>query len=383
MNLTCDQKALNEHLALAARAVSNRPTRPILSYVLVTADETAQTITLVGFDEAIAIETRFSATVEQGGTICLPAKLWSEIVSRLPAGAVELSMGGGLMDAYFTVTMTRGKSKYDVRGLPAEDYPTLPKVEGEAASFAAQVLLDGLKGALFAASSDQSKQVLMGVHLLSEADALEFAATDGHRLAVVQGESDTAAIAIDVTVAGNALAALERMLKTAEPTAPVQVHLDDTQVRFELGSQRLISRLLEGQYPNYRGMLPKDFAQQVRVARAPLMTSLERIAVLAESKSDIIKLSITQAAIAVWVDASEVGSGREELPATMLGNADIVFDIAFNVRYLLDGLKSFDSAEVELMMNTPVSPAVLRPARDFAKMGSEPKYLIMPVQIRG
>jgi DNA polymerase III subunit beta len=379
MKFTCAQSELNDHLAIAAKATSSRPTRPILSYILVVADAATQAVTLTGFDEAIAIATSFTAQVEDSGTICLPAKLWGDIVSRLPKQAVTLAMGGGAMDAFFTVAMTTGKISYDVRGLSPEDYPALPTVEGEPIAIAALSLLQGLKGALPSVSDDESKQVLMGVHLLGGSDAIEFAATDGHRLSVLQSESDTAAESLEVTVPGQALRHLEAMLRTHDAIEPVKVYLDDVQVRFELGARRLIARLLEGQYPNYRKLLPKDFLHQARVDRRVFIVSLERISVLAATKSNIIKIAVASEAIALSVDASEIGSGLEQLPATVQGDA---IDIAFNATYLLDGLRAIESAEVELLMNTPVSPAVLRPAQGFAPLGTEPRYLIMPVQIR-
>lgn len=380
MKFNCAQKTLNEHLALAAKAVSTRPSRPIFSHLLVTASEEAQTVNLVGFDEAIAIETCFSAQVERGGAVCLPAKLWGDIVSRLADGAIALEMGGQ-MDAYFTVTMSIGKSKYDVRGLSSEDYPNLPTVEGNAIAIAAHTLLKGIQGSLVAVSDDESTQVLMGVHLLGGAESLEFAATDGHRLSVVPTDSDTDASGMETTIAGRALKYLEQMLKSHEPTEQVQVWLDDTQVRFDLGGQRLVARLLEGQYPNYRQLLPKEFARQVRVDRRVLLVSLERIAVMAAMKSDIVRLNIEVDRLSISVDATEVGSGVETLAVELLGDA---IAIAFNVRYLIDGLKAIDGADVELMMNTPTSPAVLRSARAFAPPeDDEERYLLMPVQIKG
>lgn len=154
------------------------------------------------------------------------------------------------------------------------------------------------------------------------------------------------------------------------------LRLDETQVLFDLGNQRLTTRLLEGQYPNYRQLLPKQFARQVTVDRQGLIRSLERIAVLASQKNDIIKIAVDAAnqIIALSVEAQEVGSGREQIAAQVTGDD---LDIAFNVRYLLDGLKSFDSTEVQMQCNAATSPAVLVPLGE-AKI----TYLVMPVQIR-
>jgi DNA polymerase-3 subunit beta len=375
MKFVCSQNELNQQLSSVSRAVPSRPSRPVLGNIWVKADAAQQIVSLVGFDEVLGIESCFAAQVEASGVLTLPAKLWGDIVSRLPNEDVVTE----LTDEGITVMITSSSGHYEVRGLEAEDYPSLPTVEdGDAIALSAEALLDGLKGSLFATSSDETKQVLTGVHLLSDADTLEFAATDGHRLAVVQtvDETGTPTPEMDVTVPAKALRELERMIQSHSSNQPVQVRLDETQVMFDLGNQKLTTRLLEGQYPNYRQLLPKQFARQITLDRQELMKSLERIAVLASKKNDIIKMALNsdQQVVALSVEAQEVGSGREELPAQISGDD---LDIAFNVRYLLDGLKAFEGSQVQIQCNAATSPAVLSPLGE-AKI----TYLVMPVQIR-
>jgi DNA polymerase-3 subunit beta len=377
MKFICAQSELNHQLSSVSRAIPSRPSRPILANVLATADADSQTITLVGFDEVLGIESRFDAQVEESGTLTLPAKLLGDIVSRLPDGDLTIAVEEDEM------TLASSSGRYQVKGLSAEDYPALPTVEnGEVVELPAEALLEGLRGSLFASSADETKQVLTGVHLLTETDGLEFAATDGHRLAVVQTSDESGAvgeerIAMNVTVPAKALRELERMIQGYASNEPVTVRLEDTQVLFDLGNQKLTTRLLEGQYPNYRQLLPKQFARQVTLNRRELVSSLERIAVLAGQKNDIIKMSLNSVDQLVYlsVEAQEVGSGKEELQAQITGDD---LDIAFNVRYLLDGLKAFDSNEVQMQCNAATSPAVMLPLGE-TKM----TYLVMPVQIRG
>lgn len=379
MKFICAQSELNNQLSSVSRAVPSRPSRPVLGNILATADAEAQTMTLVGFDEVLGIESKFDAQVEASGSLTLPAKLLGDIVSRLPEGDITVTVEADEV----TVTLTSSSGRYQVRGLSAEDYPALPTVEvGEVVELPAEALLEGLRGSLFASSADETKQVLTGVHLLTETDVLEFAATDGHRLAVVQtsdesGASGEESLSMNVTVPAKALRELERMIQGYASNEPVTVRLDDTQVLFDLGAQKLTTRLLEGQYPNYRQLLPKQFARQVTLNRRDLVSSLERIAVLAGQKNDIIKMTLNSAdqVVSLSVEAQEVGSGKEDLQAQITGDD---LDIAFNVRYLLDGLKAFDSNEVQLQCNAATSPAVMLPLGE-TKM----TYLVMPVQIRG
>ena len=380
MKFVCPQSDLNTHLSLVSRAVPTRPSKPVFSNVLVKADLEGQQITLVGYDETLGIQTTFAAAVEVPGELTLPAKLLENIVSRLPSE--DLLIEEADEDAAVTVTCSSGQ--YQVRGLSAEDYPSLPLVEdGQAAQLSAEALLEGLRGALFATSADETKQVLTGVHLLTDADALEFAATDGHRLAVVQTSDETKTaeevadtVPMDVTVPAKSMRELEKMLQSYHSTEPVALRFDRTQVLFELGAQRLTTRLLEGQYPNYRQLVPKQFERQATVDRKALISALERIAVFAEQKNNIVKLSVDAEAseIAISVEAQEVGSGREVVPAQVSGDS---LDIAFNVRYLLDGLKALGTNEVQLQFNSATSPSVVIP---LGKL--QMTYLVMPVQIR-
>ncbi|MEM9908954.1 MAG: DNA polymerase III subunit beta, partial [Cyanobacteria bacterium P01_D01_bin.44] len=207
-------------------------------------------------------------------------------------------------------------------------------------------------------------------------------ATDGHRLAVVKtvddGDdgADQASLSMEVTVPGKALRELERTMQLYQGTEPIALRFDPTQVVFELGDQRITTRLLEGQYPNYRQLIPQQFERQLTLDRKHFMAALERIAVLADQRNNIVKLSViaSDQSIALSVEAQEVGSGREVLPAQITGED---LDIAFNVRYLLEGLKALPSTEVQIQCNSATSPAILTPLG-----GMKMTYLVMPVQIR-
>ncbi|MDV3349741.1 DNA polymerase III subunit beta [Leptolyngbyaceae cyanobacterium CCMR0082] len=374
MKFVCSQGDLNTHLSIVSRAVPSRPNKPVLANILVKVDEDAQRITLTSFDETLGIQTSFSAHVEEGGMLTVPAKLLGDIVAKLPPEDLDFSQS----NTEPVITLTCSAGEYQVRGMEATDYPNLPLVEdGQVASVSAESILEGLRGALFATSSDETKQVLTGVHVVAEPENLEFAATDGHRLAVVQSVDDSGMnLAIDVTVPGKALRELERLLQSYQGTEPISLRFDPTQVVFELGHQRITTRLLEGQYPNYRQLIPKQFERQLTIDRKQLMSALERIGVLADQRNNIVKLSIAGSAqtLALSVEAQEVGSGREEMSAQVTGED---LDIAFNVRYLLEGLRALPSPEVQLQCNSATSPAILTPVS-----GLQMTYLVMPVQIR-
>ncbi|PZO20520.1 MAG: DNA polymerase III subunit beta [Leptolyngbya foveolarum] len=378
MRFSCPQADFNTHFSLVSRAVPSRPSKPVLGNVLVKASTDTQQVTLIGFDETLGIQTSFLAQVDQSGALTLPAKLLGDIVSRLPNEDIDISED----DDEPVITLSCSAGRYQVRGLSAEDYPNLPEVEStETVKISADALLEGLRGALFAISSDETKQVLTGVHLRADEDSLEFAATDGHRLSVVTTVEDSGSpvtnLRSSVTIPGKALRELERILQIYPSSEPVAFYLDDTQAVFDLGQQRITTRLLEGQYPNYRQLIPSQFERQLTLDRKQFTASLERIAVMADQRNNIVKLSINNEAssLSLSVEAQEVGNGLETLPAQITG-ADL--EIAFNVRYLLEGLKALPSSEIQIQCNTATSPSVLTPLG-----GTKITYLVMPVQIRG
>ncbi|WP_448560480.1 DNA polymerase III subunit beta [Trichothermofontia sp.] len=382
MKLVCSQSDLSTHLSLVSRAVPSRPTHPVLANVLLAADVATQRVSLTAFDLSLGIQTSFAAQVEAPGEITLPARLLGDIVSRLPAES-EITLGIN-SDQPTTARLSSRFGYYEVRGLGAEDFPELPLEQtGEAVPLPAEALLQGLRGSLFAASTDETKQVLTGVHLKVSQDGLEFAATDGHRLAVVETENpqnETGAKSpVDefaVTVPAKALRDLERMVETSKVGEPIALYFDQGQTVFQWGDQYLTTRTLEGQYPNYRQLIPQQFSRQITVERKLLLGALERIAVLADQKNNVVKVTIdsTNQAITLSVEAPDVGSGEEKIPAQVSGED---LEIAFNVKYLQDALKALPSTEIQLQCNQATSPAIVTPLGAL-KM----TYLVMPVQIR-
>ena len=396
MKLVCTQSDLNTNLSLVSRAVPSRPTHPVLGNVLVTADMATQQVRLTAFDLSLGIQTSFAATVETGGQITIPAKLLNDIVSRLPDGEITLedlaTVRQGSLQAETTegdsvlVTLTSASGCYQMRGMGAEEFPELPQIkEGLAIQLSAAALTEGLGGSLFATSSDETKQVLTGVHLTMQQDSVEFAATDGHRLAVVQttnqnadedAEADDTA-PLEFTLPARALRELERMVGMRQSSEAVSLQFEQGQIVFQGGEHRLTSRTLEGQYPAYRQLIPKQFQRQITIDRRQLLSAVERIAVLADQKNNIVKFSIDSEnqELSLSVEAQDVGSGRESMPAQVSGES---LEIAFNVKYLIDGLKALSTSEIQLQMNTADSPVILTPLG-----GLKMTYLIMPVQIRG
>ncbi|MDZ8070259.1 MAG: DNA polymerase III subunit beta [Nostoc sp. DedQUE08] len=386
MKLVCSQSDLSTNLSLVSRAVPSRPTHPVLANVLLQADAQTNQVSLTAFDLSLGIRTSFNAEVWESGAIALPAKLLVDITSRLPEGEITLDDESALTGATsggegLIVTLTPKSGHYQVRAMGPEEFPELPIIENtEVIHLTTTALIEGLRGSLFATSADETKQVLTGVHLTVKQDTLEFAATDGHRLAVVETSNERplgGTSQVEVTVPARALRELQRMLAhSASSDEPVALYFDRGQVVFAWQNQRLTSRTLEGQYPTYRQLIPRQFERQVTIERRQFISTLERIAVLADQKNNIVKLSIDSAAqeITLSCEAQDVGSGRESMPAQISGEN---IEIAFNIKYLMEGLKELPSSEIQMHLNQSLTPVIFTPLGAL-KM----TYLAMPVQLR-
>jgi len=382
MKLVCSQAELNASLQLVSRAVASRPTHPVLANVLLTADAGTGRLSLTGFDLSLGIQTSLPASVHSSGAITLPARLFGEIVARMPSdSSISLSCDDGSEQ----VELASASGSYQMRGMPADDFPELPMAQSSLPiRLDPQLLVKGLRGTLFASSGDEAKQLLTGVHLGLDSQGLECAATDGHRLAVLHlaNTAEPATTAedspelLDVTVPARSLRELERLLSGRDGTEPVSLFCDRGQVVFQWADQVLTSRSLDGSYPNYRQLIPESFGRTLTIDRRGLVSALERVAVLADQHNNVVKLSSDPATgqLAISADAQDVGSGSESMAAEISGDA---IQIAFNVRYVLDGLKVMGAERVELRCNAPTTPVVLAPCGEDAFT-----YLVMPVQIR-
>lgn len=397
MKLICTQGELNTNLSLVLRAVPSRPTHPVLANVLFEADTATQQVRLTAFDLSLGIQTSFDANVEEEGAIAIPAKLLNDIISRLPDGEITLEDNVGepvnqndVNSLIVILTSTSGR--YQMRGMDVEEFPPLPQVEaGVTLQLPVEALTEGLRGSLFATSADETKQVLTGVHLTVQQENLEFAATDGHRLAVVETmnkaeraeddtdegeESNESTSSFELTLPARTLRELERMLGMRQSDDTVTLHFEQGQIVFQGGEYRLTSRTLEGQYPAYRQLIPRQFQRQIAIDRRQLLSSVERIAVLADPKNNIVKFTIDSVnqQIDLSVESQDIGSATESMSAQVTGDS---LDIAFNIKYLTDGLKALSTSNIQMQMNGGNSPVILTPLG-----GLKMTYLIMPVQLR-
>ena len=384
MEIVCNQNEFNYAIQLVSKAVSTRPTHPILANLLLTADQVTNKISLTGFDLNLGIQTSFDATVKKSGAITIPSKLVSEIVNKLPS---ETPVSLEVDESSDNISIKSNSGSFNLKGIPSDDYPKLPFVEsGASLNIDPSSFLKALKLTMFASSNDDSKQLLTGVNFTFKVKCLESAATDGHRLAVVlidnkENFNDVENIAPDeeslsVTIPTRSLREIEKLVTLNSSENSIKLFYDKGQVVFISSNQIITTRTLEGTYPNYSQLIPDTFSKLFKFNTKRLIEALERIAVLADQQSSVVKIKLDENDLAlISADAQDIGNANELVPASFDFDQ---FDIAFNVRYLLEGLKVISSENVIFKCNLPTTPAVLVPEDNINSF----TYLVMPVQVR-
>ena len=345
MKLLTSQSELSHLLKTVARAVSAKPSHPILSGVLLTAG--AGTLKATGYDLELGITSTIDASIETEGRAVLPYRTLLELTSRMEATeAISLAIDG----AQLKLTSTSGS--YSLTVEDAADYPQLPAV----AVSDDYTDLSALAAVLPAASSDAAKQVLTGVHMHAALGNLRIAATDGHRLSIVNIESTALFSAI---IPARCLALIKQ---------PAAIAFDNQHVSLTLvDGTTIISRTLAGTYPNVQQLIPETFDYSITINRVQLLNALQRVSVIGTS---VIKLDAQSKTLTLSAEV-DANSGIESIAVT--GSLPL---LAFNPTYLIDGLRSFHSDNVTINANSGTAPVILKSDTPGQT------YLIMPVQVR-
>jgi DNA polymerase III subunit beta len=367
MKLAVAKDQLLNGLQSVQNIVSSRTTLPILSNVLLQAAEGQLELTATDLD--VTISCKVDAAVKKEGTITLPVKKLFSIVRELGAQETDLEV-----DEKNGCKIRAGSSYYRINGLPAEEFPPLPKF-GECRSL--KLPQDKVKGMLrrtcFAVSNDETRYVLNGIFFSFKEHKFTMVATDGRRLALTDEDVDFGEESVEFIVPTKAINELSRLL---HPSGDAQIRVTDNQASFELKGEQgqnalLITKLVEGNYPNYRQVIPAESGERIPLVREELLQALRRAEIMTSEKSNSVKLSFTKNNLSITANTPEVGESRESLAVNYKGQ-DLA--IAFNPAYLMDPLKALDQDEVFLELTDELSPGVVRINGPFL-------YVIMPMRM--
>ena len=372
MKLRAERNELNEAVAWATRTVSSRVNLPALAGLHLEAEDGR--LTCRATDLEVSAEVSIPVQVEAAGSALILGKLLSQLVPKLPDAPVELEATAE------RVSIRCGRASFDVRAMPADDFPTLPEAAEDAPRGAIKAEAFGklVTQVARAASSEDSRPVLTGVYLVAKEGALTAVATDSYRLAV-------RTIGWDQAVDGASLVparALQEAAKAAtEAGGAVTLVLEAGQVSFVYGDRRLTTRLIEGQFPDYSRLLPDAFETSVVVDRAALADVLQRVSVVSIGQANTpVKCTVSEGTLELAAGNQEVGAATEALPAEVTGEG---LEIAFNPTFFLSGLDAVGGEQVRIELRDGLKPAVLKP-HPTADEDAEPDdftYLLMPMRI--
>ena len=363
MKFRCERDVLAEALGSAGRAATNRTgTLPVLAGVRM--EVIGDRLTITGTDLELTIRLTVEVGGERDGAVVLPARLVGDIVKALPAGAVSVEQGDE------EVSISAGRSQFSVRPLALDDYPTQSESTADPVNLSADALADALRQVVRAASTDDARAVLTGVLMASDDDGLRLVATDSYRLAV-RDLPDSAVLASGqkVLIPGRALSELQRVLGDVDD---LTVRLGERDATFEAGSTRLSTRLIEGEFPNYRNLLPTSYPNLLTVGKADVLEAIRRVKILAQDSTPV-RLTLGGDTLQLTAITQDVGNAAEEVDASYDGTE---MTVAFNPDCLSAGIDAIDSDDVTLATMDPMKPAVLR------GVGREDYlYLLMPVRV--
>jgi DNA polymerase-3 subunit beta len=367
MKLTCTKDELAEKLQVAGRGVSTRTTVQILAGILLNAADGR--LSLSATDMEISLRVSLEAQVEDEGAVVVPGRLLVDIVRLLPAGEVTISHRA----EEGVVELVCGSASYRLNTYAAEDFPRLPEID-DASAFMVEkeAFVDTIARVSRSASRDESRPVLTGVLVRFEGDKLVMAATDSYRLSVKETAlSDSPGREIEAIVPARALGELARIAQGEGET--IQVGVQENQVVFGVEDAWLTARRIDGQFPNYKQLLPETFEAEVTMPREELLDVVRRTSVLAQRKSPL-RLRFEDGELTVSAQTQDVGEANESLPVSYSGET---LEIGFNAEFLRDGLESVNDENVRVKLISPLRPGLIHgDSDDFL-------YLIMPIRLAG
>jgi DNA polymerase III subunit beta len=365
LKLTCSREELVEKLAVVSRAVSMRPTVQILSGIWLQASEGS--LELAATDMELSLRSSLDADISEPGTVVVPGRLFVDIARLLPAGEVEIAHS----PEEGRVSVVSGSASYSLHTHSAEDFPKLPEVDAaQTFAVAREALLETITRVGRSASRDESRPVLTGVLVRFGEGKLVMAATDSYRLAVKETGLEGSVPELEAIVPARALTELGR-IAGGEDTLDLGVH--ENHVIFRAGDILLTTRRIDGQFPDYRQLIPEQFEHEVRLPRGELLDVVRRIAVMAQRNLPL-RLRFAEGELTISVQAQDLGEARETMPAPFTGEA---LEIGFNAEFLRDGIESVEADEIDFRLISPLRPGLIRSEED------DFQYLIMPIRLAG
>ena len=360
MKLQVTQENLNKALSAVARIANSRQTLPILSNVIVKTIDNRLSVAATNLD--IAITEYIGAKIKTPGSITLPARLMQDFIGSLPSGVIDLELTDNKLH------IEAGQYHSTINGTPADEYPVMPGLsDGTVLTLPAGEFKKGVGQVLVAASSDEARPILTGVFIHNRDGFLYAAATDSYRLA----EKRLGKTKEEVSLLVPATALHELLRVMPETATDLSLEYDDQQVRFTIGEVELVARLIDGQYPDYRKLIPEKFAVSAKLNRDEFIRVTKVASLFSRETAGSVTLKVAKDELSITSIASQLGENTSSATAVVLGEGEVTL----NSRYILDGLGMFSGTEVTFSFNGNLEPCVIR-----SDDSDDYTHLIMPLR---
>lgn len=364
MKLICSKENLLEGINIVQKAVSTKTTLPILEGILIEADDK---IKMTGNDLEIGIECYVEADVKTSGSVVLNSRMFGDIVRRLPDSEVLLEVKENN-----AVTIECENSLFEIKGIAPEGFPSLPSIQKEnGIKMSQKVIKDMIKQTIFAVSTDENRPILTGSLFEYKAGKLTIVSIDGYRLALRTIKPNSELEDRSLVIPGKTLNEISKIMQPVDEE--LTIYAAGNQILFDMGNCIMVSRLLEGEYLNYMGIIPKEHETKVTVNTKELLACFERasLVITNDDRRYPVKLDISDELLVITSN-TEIGNVREEIRVEMEGKK---LEISFNPRYFIDSLRVIENESINICFTTSIGPCIIKPLQgdDFA-------YLILPIR---
>ena len=365
MKFSCQQQEIVKKINIVSKAVSVRTTIPTLKGILLEVE--GNTLKMTASDMDITIETKMDVDNSENGSVVVPAKLFGDIVRKLPNSEIEFTIEDEIMN------IKCGESSASVIGMPGEDFPVIKTEEDNKikTKIEKNAFIEMIRKTYFAASIDQTKGVLTGILLELNKNFFKMVAIDGFRLAVNKFEDERNEEA-KIIISGRLMNEMSKIFSDLEEDEKIEIIFDGKSALLKAEDIKTSIRLIAGEFIKYEDVIPKDSKTNIKINRESLINAVDRASILSDGKNNLIKVSVNNN-IFVVSSNSDNGGSIEEILVHKDGED---LEIGFNAKYLIDALKAIDDEEIMLRMNTSITPCVITPVE-----GDNYTHLVLPVRI--
>ncbi|RAP32528.1 DNA polymerase III subunit beta [Candidatus Marinamargulisbacteria bacterium SCGC AG-439-L15] len=370
MKFTCNSDTLQKSLSIVSKAISKRSTLPIMENILL--DLKGTELSLRGHDLEIGIEQKITVDSSgQDGVALIKADTMGSIMSKMETQCLEVSANESNK-----ILIKAEQVDFDILGNAVEEYPVFPSIEtGHRVKMTADTLVSFIKHTLFAVSMDETKPFLNGVLVKVESGILSFVATDGFRLALATTSFLDEQTSFSMIVPYKTMNELHKVLLPYDGETEVEMNISPNQITFMVPGFVLISRLIEGQFPDYNQVLPQETANHYSIPTKLFLSAAERAAIIASHSNNVVRLIFNKDTIRVKAHAAKLGEFKEDLQSQRL-QGEGEFSISYNVKLLLDALKNIQTDDLFIRFNHELSPCVIKPSDSETPY----TYIVMPIR---